>query len=248
LTFDPGRTFTVGGMERYTISQVARRTGFSTSTLRFYEQQGLVRPDRTASGYRSYGDHHLELLGFIARAKGYGLSLEEITELLSLLELDRCAPVHDRLRLLVGDKLRETEDRVQELQAFGTELRRVASILDAPAPEGPCDDGCGCIADPAVDVPPIACTLGPDEAEGRVAEWNAVVARATDRTATAGGMRLRFPRTVDVAELARLAAAEQGCCRFFTFSITVADDAVVLDIAAPADAMPILDELVGVGQ
>ena len=68
-------------MDGCTISEAAERTGFSPSALRFYEQHGLVRPARTASGYRSYGDADLERLGFIGRAKGFGLSLDEITEL-----------------------------------------------------------------------------------------------------------------------------------------------------------------------
>jgi MerR family transcriptional regulator, copper efflux regulator len=88
-------------MDGYSISQTAQRTGFPPSTLRFYEQAGLVNPDRTPAGYRSYDDHHLELLAFIGRAKGFGLSLDEITDVLSLLDQDRCAPVQDRLRDLV---------------------------------------------------------------------------------------------------------------------------------------------------
>src|SRR4051794_17245466 len=59
LTFDPGRTLTVVDMDGYSISQVAERTGFPPSTLRFYEQAGLVRPARTPAGYRCYDDNHI---------------------------------------------------------------------------------------------------------------------------------------------------------------------------------------------
>jgi MerR family transcriptional regulator, copper efflux regulator len=87
-------------MDGYSISQVAERTGFPPSTLRFYEQHGLVRPARTSSGYRRYDNGHVELLEFIGRAKGFGLSLEEITDLLSLLDedaLDDARPIVDSL-------------------------------------------------------------------------------------------------------------------------------------------------------
>jgi DNA-binding transcriptional MerR regulator len=82
-------------MDGYSISQVAERTGFSASTLRFYEQSGLVTPNRTPSGYRTYDDHHLELLSFVGRAKGLGLSLDEIVEVLELRAQNRCAPVQE---------------------------------------------------------------------------------------------------------------------------------------------------------
>jgi DNA-binding transcriptional MerR regulator len=58
------------------ISEAARATGFSVSALRFYEQAGVVVPERTATGYRSYSDDHLDSLRFVARGKQLGLSLD----------------------------------------------------------------------------------------------------------------------------------------------------------------------------
>jgi len=138
----------VVGVDGYSISQVAQRTGFPASTLRFYEQSGLVRPERTPAGYRSYDDRHIELLSFISRAKGFGLSLDEITELLALLDDERCAPVQGRLRDLVETKIADAQAKVAELEAFTAELRRVAATLGARTPDGPCDDSCGCTTDP----------------------------------------------------------------------------------------------------
>ena len=131
-------------MTGYLISEVAQRTGFSTSALRFYEQSGLVRPGRTEAGYRRYDDDHLDTLAFIARAKGLGLSLEEITELLGLLGQDRCAPVQHRLKDLVADRIADADRRITELTLLATELRRVAASLEEHTPDGPCDDSCGC--------------------------------------------------------------------------------------------------------
>ncbi|MCZ7538020.1 MAG: MerR family transcriptional regulator [Acidimicrobiia bacterium] len=134
-------------MDGYSISQAAERTGFPPTTLRFYEQSGLVRPARTPAGYRCYDDSHIRLLSFIGRAKGFGLSLDEITELLALLGDDECAPVQGRLRDLVDAKIAGTQAKIAELEGFTTELRRVAAALGTHTPAGPCDETCGCTGD-----------------------------------------------------------------------------------------------------
>jgi DNA-binding transcriptional MerR regulator len=258
LTFDKGSTFTVAAMDGFSISQVAERSGFPASTLRFYEQSGLVRPERTPAGYRSYGEHDLELLAFIGRAKGFGLSLEEIAELLDLLDEDRCAPVQGRLRDLIDIKIADAQDRIAELVAFTGELQRVAATLGGHTPEGPCDDTCGCTTDrpdlagvsliakpTGTDEPLITCTLAPDHVGDRMGEWKALLGHAVGRAPIAGGVRVGFARDVDIAAIAKLVAAEQECCRFFTFALMVGVDEVALDVTGPPDAQPIIDALVG---
>lgn len=248
-------------MDGYSISQVAERTGFPATTLRFYEQSGLVRPARSPAGYRCYDDTHIELLSFIGRAKGFGLSLDEITELLALLGDDECAPVQGRLRDLVDAKIADAQAKVAELEGFTAELRRVAAALGTHTPAGPCDDTCGCTTDEpdavhqpvvlgvrraAPDAPVIACTLSAHEVGDRLAQWQATVADAVARHAIDGGTRLTFGRDVDIAGIAALVAAEQDCCRFFTFTLTVGADCVVLDVSGPADAQQVIDALIGV--
>lgn len=131
-------------MDGYSISQVAQRTGFPARTLRFYGNAGLLHSERTSAGYRCYADRHLERLSFIGRAKSFGLSLDEITELMSLLDDEECAPVQGRLRDLVDTKITEAQQKVAELQAFTAELKRVAATLGDHTPDGPCDESCGC--------------------------------------------------------------------------------------------------------
>lgn len=245
-------------MDGFSISQVAERTGFPASTLRFYEQSGLVRPERTASGYRSYDEGDVELLTFIGRAKGFGLSLDEITELLGLLDDDRCAPVQGRLRDLIDTKITAAHQRIAELVAFTGELQRFAATLGGHTPDGPCDDACGCttgrpervgvalIAKPAEqEGPPIACTLEPDQVGDRVADWQGVLRQSIGRDGMPGGVRVRFRRDVDVVSIAALAAAEQGCCQFFTFAIVVGVDGVALDVTGSPDAQPVIESFFG---
>lgn len=67
-----------------TIGQLAERAKVSTSMLRFYEREGLLRPARrSGSGYRLYAPHSERTLGFIRRAQRLGFSLEDIRLLLA---------------------------------------------------------------------------------------------------------------------------------------------------------------------
>jgi len=245
-------------VDGYSISQTAQRTGFPPSTLRFYERSGLVNPDRTPAGYRSYDDHHLELLAFIGRAKGFGLSLDEITDVLALLDQDRCGPVQDRLRDLVDAKILEAQDRITELNAFTAELRQVSGSLGLHTPDGPCNDNCGCTTghEPSTSLnveltakptgpPPMACTLAPERVGDRLADWQTTLASAVGQHPIDGGARFQFSANSDVAALVALARAEQNCCQFFTFTLRIDVTGVALDITGPPAAQPVIQSLIG---
>jgi len=120
-------------MADFRISEVAERTGFSRSTLRFYEDVGLIVPaGRSRNGYRSYDDRDLERLRFIARSKRLGLSLDDITGLVELFDLDECAPVQKRLRALLMAKRRDLAEQMSELNSLSGELARVADGWERP--------------------------------------------------------------------------------------------------------------------
>lgn len=131
----------------YTIGQVAERSGFSASALRYYEGIGLVAPStRTGSGYRLYDDGSLARLAFIARAKQLGCTLEEITALVGIWDGERCGPVQRRFHDLVTDKLADTERQILELVRLRDELRHAANQLDTPPTDGPCSVECACMS------------------------------------------------------------------------------------------------------
>ncbi|MCW2854753.1 MAG: MerR family transcriptional regulator [Marmoricola sp.] len=68
-----------------TVSEVARRSGFAASALRFYEDQGLITASRSTGGRRRYERNVLRRLAFIRAAVNIGLTLAEIrVELASL--------------------------------------------------------------------------------------------------------------------------------------------------------------------
>jgi MerR family copper efflux transcriptional regulator len=230
---------------------------------------------RTDAGYRLYDDASLERLRFIARAKQLGCSLDEIVELTSAWDGGQCAAVQDRLRTTVETKIADAHTQIAALTTLAAELQTAAAALTAAPVDGPCDDTCACTSDSgaasptATSVPltatrdaaeagapddvPVACTLGPGEMSTRLDEWNALLADRQDllRGVTArralddGGLRLEFGPDTDVTEIARLAAAEQGCCRFFTFALTIDDRGVALEVHAPADARSVLTALFG---
>ena len=110
-------------------------------------------------------------------------------------------------------------------------------------------------ADPSDDAAEssIACTLGPGETATRLDEWNALLAGeqhllhgvVARQPLDDGGLRLEFGPDTDVTEIARLAAAEQGCCRFFGFALVVDDRGIALEVHAPPDAQPVLTALFG---
>ena len=67
---------------RLKIGELARQTGLSIKTIRYYESRGLLeQPPRTEGGYRLYGPEEVARLWFVQRAKLLGLTLEEIREL-----------------------------------------------------------------------------------------------------------------------------------------------------------------------
>jgi DNA-binding transcriptional MerR regulator len=248
-------------MSTYTIGEVADRSGFSASALRYYEGIGLVEPaTRTDAGYRIYDNHTLARLAFIARAKQLGCSLEEITDLVAVWDGDQCGPVQRRFHALITDKIHTARRQVVELTAFAAQLQTAAEQLSGEPVDGPCGDDCACVsATPEASTRsttvtlvsktvdgPIACTLEPGAMPDRLAEWDTVLGRAEARIATAdGGLRLEFGADVDLGEVARLVAAEQHCCAFFSFAITVDDRGSALEVRAPDDAAGMVAELFG---
>jgi len=245
------------------IAEVARRSGFPAATLRYYEEiEVLPSPRRTPSGYRAYDESVLPRLGFIARAKTLGCSLEEIADLMPQWDGGRCAPVQGQLRELVEAKLGAAQDRVAELTALTRDLQGILDTLGTHTPDGPCDSECGCVSHAsssapvfttvalgpkpsAVPAPPIACTLEVDQMPGRLREWEELLAHVGAREAIESGVRLQLDATTEIDQLARLVGSEQACCGFFAFSITVDGRGLGLEVRAPADAQGVLTSLFG---
>ena len=233
------------------IAEVADRSGFPAATLRYYEQVGLLpAPDRTAAGYRAYDEAVLARLAFIGRAKSLGCSLEEISALMPDWAGGRCEPVQGQLRELVATKLGDAQARVTELVAFASDLQGILATLGTHTPDGPCDEDCGCVGDlappsAAAPAPVVACSLDVDELPGRIHDWQALLVHVARREAVDGGVRLVLGPGTPLDEFARLIRAEQACCDFFAFALTVDGRGTALEVRAPSEAGPVVASLFG---
>jgi hypothetical protein len=80
----------------------------------------------------------------------------------------------------------------------------------------------------------------------RLAEWSSLLDHAASRErADDGALRVSFAGDVPLTELAQLVAAEQACCQFFSFAITVDQRGVGLEVRAPDSAEEIVTALFG---
>jgi hypothetical protein len=86
---------------------------------------------------------------------------------------------------------------------------------------------------------------------GRLEEWNALLADKRDllqgaaRVPLDDGLRLELGPNTDVTEIARLASAEQHCCRFFSFALVLDQRGIALEVHAPPDGQAALTALFG---
>jgi MerR family transcriptional regulator, redox-sensitive transcriptional activator SoxR len=87
------------GKRELTVGDLANRAGVATSTLRFYEEHGLIASERTAAGHRRYPAEVLRRVSFIKVAQRVGLSLADITEALASLPNQRTPTRADWARL-----------------------------------------------------------------------------------------------------------------------------------------------------
>ncbi len=95
------------------IGDVAETTGLPAKTIRYYEDIGLVTPDRDANGYRRFGATHIHKLRFLARARSLGFSIEDCRTLLALWE-DRGRASSD-VKSVAKKHLAEIDRKMAEL-------------------------------------------------------------------------------------------------------------------------------------
>ena len=105
------------------IGQVADVSGLKPTAIRFYENVGLVKPERLENGYRHYSDADVHKLVFLQRARSLGFSMEDCRSLLSLYE-DRDRASADVKSIAVGH-LGLIDRKLVELASLKTVLERL---------------------------------------------------------------------------------------------------------------------------
>ncbi len=120
-----------------TVAVLARRTGVSTDSVRYYERLGLLpEPPRTASGYRRFNEDAVDRLHFIQGAQRLGLRLREIADLLMVRDTGQC-PCGDAA-VLLRDRMDEVDTEIARLSQLREQLAEMVVRLpsaDCPNPE-----------------------------------------------------------------------------------------------------------------
>lgn len=105
------------------IGAASQQSGLPAKTIRYYEDIGLLTPDRAGNGYRDYSASDVHRLRFLQRSRSLGFSVEECRQLLSLYG-DRSRESAD-VRAIAKSKLAEIERKLTELAELRDTLRHL---------------------------------------------------------------------------------------------------------------------------
>jgi DNA-binding transcriptional MerR regulator len=100
------------------IAEAAGLVGLTPHTLRYYEQQGLVRPTRNASGYREYSSSDLRRLVFLTRMRLSGMTMHDLKHYIALVDQGE-STIPERRRIMLDQR-----DRIKR------QLRELALALE----------------------------------------------------------------------------------------------------------------------
>jgi MerR family transcriptional regulator, mercuric resistance operon regulatory protein len=111
-------------VESFTIGGLAAAAGVSVETVRYYERRGLLEQPVRSVGYRRYSPADVERLAFVRRAKTFGFTLSEVTELLA-----RPGGSCDVLAAARA-KQGEVDDQIRRLQAVSRRLGQLVAVCE----------------------------------------------------------------------------------------------------------------------
>jgi MerR family redox-sensitive transcriptional activator SoxR len=114
-----------------TVSEVAHRSGFAASAIRFYEREGLIQATRTSGGQRRFQRNVLRRLAFIRAARNVGIGLDQIRTELAQLPQGRTPTKADWSRISADWRSRLDE----QIEALEKLRDRLTSCI-----------GCGCLS------------------------------------------------------------------------------------------------------
>ena len=124
-------------MDHYSIGQLARAADVPTSTVRYYERRGLLRPDSRSKGnYRIFGTDALERLRFVRSAQAAGFTLSDITALMEFRDGDAapCKEVQD----LIAARLGKVVEQIKHLKVVDRMLREWMKVCREAERSGRC--------------------------------------------------------------------------------------------------------------
>ena len=110
----------------YTISDLAKEFDLTTRAMRFYEDMGLLQPERTGPGGRNriYSSRDRTRLKLTLRAKRLGLSLTEAREIIDMYDSPRdTGPQLRKFLAVLAQHRKQLEEQMADLQANLDEVR-----------------------------------------------------------------------------------------------------------------------------
>lgn len=124
------------------IGELADQAGLTSKTIRYYESIGLMsEPYRHANGYRDYDDDAVDRLRFIRDSQAAGLTLAEVSEIVSMKAAGESTCGHTRG--LLARHIAEVDAQIDRLLATRAELKAMAERADALDPAS-CTDPARC--------------------------------------------------------------------------------------------------------
>jgi DNA-binding transcriptional MerR regulator len=118
------------------VSDVATQAGISPDTVRYYERVGLLpKTERSLNGYREFDASTVHRLRFIKGAQRFGLSLDEIKELLAVQDRGLCPCGHTGE--LLTKRIKEVAHEIERLTTLRRELEAMvhqAGLCPDPMP------------------------------------------------------------------------------------------------------------------
>ena len=122
------------------IGDASARSGLPAKTIRYYEDIGLLKPNRAGNGYRDYSIKDVHQLRFLQRSRSLGFSVEECRQLLSLYD-DKERESAD-VKAIAEAKLVEIDRKLAELSGLRDMLRHLVHNCHGDSrPDCPIIDG-----------------------------------------------------------------------------------------------------------
>lgn len=112
------------------IGDIARQLDISARSMRYYEELGLIVPNRSNGGFREYSRSEVEKLSTIIRLKKLGLKLEEIQDLIKIKRNTAHKKSKARLAEQLQKRLREFNGKIKEYKDGIKEIETVLAIME----------------------------------------------------------------------------------------------------------------------
>ncbi|WP_027360223.1 MerR family transcriptional regulator [Desulforegula conservatrix] len=116
--------------ETFSISELAQQLDISSHTIRFYEEKGLISPERTAGNQRIYTKKDRVRLKLILRGKRFGFTLDEIASTIGMADSEITENEQIEKSLLYAkEKLADLRQRREELDLLEKDMLALHEYL-----------------------------------------------------------------------------------------------------------------------